>query len=52
MDFDEDNSHIMAMKSLDGEIVPLIRKVKITPDVEVSNPIGFRTASETLSILI
>ncbi|KAK3801155.1 hypothetical protein RRG08_006872 [Elysia crispata] len=35
VDFDSDNSHIIAMKSLDGEIVPLIRKVKITPEVEV-----------------
>ncbi|XP_055895255.1 cytoplasmic dynein 2 heavy chain 1-like isoform X1 [Biomphalaria glabrata] len=35
VDFDEDNSHIVAMKSLDGEVVPLKRKVKVTSDVEV-----------------
>ncbi|CAL1541204.1 unnamed protein product [Lymnaea stagnalis] len=35
VEFDEDNSHIVAMKSLDGEVVPLKRKVKIMPEVEV-----------------
>uniref|UniRef100_A0A2C9KDA5 Dynein heavy chain hydrolytic ATP-binding dynein motor region domain-containing protein n=1 Tax=Biomphalaria glabrata TaxID=6526 RepID=A0A2C9KDA5_BIOGL len=35
VDFDEDNSHIVAMKSLNGEVVPLKRKVKVTSDVEV-----------------
>ena len=34
--FDEDSKHIMAMKSLDGEVVPLKKKVQITPEVEVS----------------
>lgn len=33
--FDEGNQHIMAMKSLEGEVVPLKNKVQITPDVEV-----------------
>lgn len=33
--FDENCQHIIAMKSLDGEIVPLQRKVKILPEVEV-----------------
>jgi len=33
--FDEGNHHIMAMKSLEGEVVPLKAKVQITPDVEV-----------------
>ncbi|XP_041357041.1 cytoplasmic dynein 2 heavy chain 1-like isoform X2 [Gigantopelta aegis] len=35
VEFDEACSHILAMKSLEGEVVPLKRKVKITPDVEV-----------------
>lgn len=33
--FDQDSKHIIAMKSLDGEVVPLERKVKILPEVEV-----------------
>jgi dynein heavy chain 2 len=33
--FDENSHHIVAMKSLDGEVVPLLRKVKILPEVEV-----------------
>ena len=33
--FDEGCKHIMAMKSLDGEVVPLRRKVQIQPEVEV-----------------
>ncbi|XP_052794024.1 cytoplasmic dynein 2 heavy chain 1-like isoform X3 [Mya arenaria] len=32
--FDENCHHIMAMKSLEGEVVPLKRKVKIVPEVE------------------
>ena len=35
MEFDKDCHHIMAMKSLQGETVPLKRKVKIVPEVEV-----------------
>ena len=35
MDFDEGCNHIMAMKSLDGELVPLRNKVQIVPEVEV-----------------
>ena len=35
VDFDEECDHIVAMKSLDGEVVPLRRKVQITPEVEV-----------------
>ncbi|KAJ8297986.1 LOW QUALITY PROTEIN: hypothetical protein KUTeg_024517 [Tegillarca granosa] len=35
VDFDDNCQHIMAMKSLDGEVVPLRKKVKITPEVEV-----------------
>lgn len=33
--FDDKNEHILAMKSLEGEIVPLINKIKITHHVEV-----------------
>lgn len=35
MEFDDNAQHILAMKSLDGEVVPLLRKVKIMPEVEV-----------------
>ncbi|CAG5115632.1 unnamed protein product, partial [Candidula unifasciata] len=35
VEFDDDCSHIVAMKSQDGEVVSLKRKVKITPDVEI-----------------
>lgn len=34
--FDEGCKTIVAMKSLDGEVVPLKRPVTITPEVEVS----------------
>ena len=34
--FDDKNEFILAMKSLEGEIVPLINKVKISHQVEVS----------------
>jgi dynein heavy chain 2 len=34
--FDEKNEHIVAMRSLEGEIVPLINKVKMTHQVEVN----------------
>ena len=37
VDFDEGNKNIIAMKSLDGEIVPLKRKVEIMPEVEVQS---------------
>lgn len=33
--FDDNSQHIVAMKSLDGEVVPLLKKVKILPEVEV-----------------
>ncbi len=36
MIFDDGCHHIMAMKSLDGEVVPLKNKVQIVPEVEVS----------------
>ena len=35
VEFDDNAQHILAMKSLDGEVVPLLRKVKIMPEVEV-----------------
>ena len=35
MGFDDGNKHIVAMKSLDGEVVPLLNEVQITADVEV-----------------
>ena len=35
--FDEGCKTIVAMKSLDGEVVPLKRPVTITPEVEVSD---------------
>ena len=34
--FDEGTAHIIAMKSVDGEVVPLKHKVQIQPEVEVS----------------
>ena len=34
--FDETNTHILSMNSLEGEVVPLKNKVKIQKDVEVS----------------
>lgn len=36
VEFDNTYQHILAMKSLEGEVVPLKRKVLITPDVEVN----------------
>lgn len=35
VEFDDNAQHILAMKSLDGEVVPLLKKVKIMPEVEV-----------------
>jgi len=32
--FDEANQNILAMRSLDGELVPLARKIRITTSVE------------------
>lgn len=32
--FDDANQHILAMRSLDGEIVPLAKKIRITTSVE------------------
>jgi dynein heavy chain 2 len=33
--FDEGTAHIVAMKSVDGEVVPLKHKVQIQPEVGV-----------------
>ncbi|XP_013392185.1 cytoplasmic dynein 2 heavy chain 1, partial [Lingula anatina] len=35
VNFDDGCKHIVAMKSLEGEVVPLKKKVQITPEVEV-----------------
>ncbi|XP_043547742.1 cytoplasmic dynein 2 heavy chain 1 isoform X2 [Chiloscyllium plagiosum] len=35
VDFDDDFKHIIAMKSLDGEVVPLKSKIRVIDDVEV-----------------
>ena len=35
--FDDKNENIVAMRSLEGEIVPLINKVRISHQVEVSD---------------
>ncbi|XP_071483964.1 LOW QUALITY PROTEIN: cytoplasmic dynein 2 heavy chain 1-like [Diadema antillarum] len=35
VDFDEGFKHIVAMKSLEGEVVPLLKAVEITPEVEI-----------------
>ena len=35
--FDEKNEYIIAMKSLEGEVVPLSSKVRITHQVEVGS---------------
>jgi hypothetical protein len=32
--FDETNQHILGMRSLDGELVPLSKKIRITTSVE------------------
>lgn len=40
VEFDEGCKHIVAMKSLEGEVVPLKKSVAITPEVEVSYLIG------------
>lgn len=32
--FDDENQHILAMRSLDGELVPLGKKIRITSAVE------------------
>jgi dynein heavy chain 2, cytosolic len=32
--FDNDNQHILAMRSLDGELVPLTKKIRMTDAVE------------------
>jgi dynein heavy chain 2, cytosolic len=34
--FDEKSEYIVAMKSLEGELVPLANRIKIIPQVEVS----------------
>jgi len=36
VEFDSGQTTIVAMKSLDGEVVPLINQVKVTAQVEVS----------------
>ena len=35
--FDDEGHHIKAMKSLEGEVVPLTKPVKISPNVEVGD---------------
>ena len=35
VEFSEGNRHIVAMKSLDGEVVPLRKQIQIVPEVEV-----------------
>ncbi|XP_071990308.1 cytoplasmic dynein 2 heavy chain 1 isoform X1 [Engystomops pustulosus] len=35
VEFDKDFKHIIAMKSLEGEVVPLINKVQVLSDVEI-----------------
>lgn len=35
MNFDEDFKHIIAMKSLEGEVVPFKNKILLSNDVEV-----------------
>ena len=37
MQFDDEGHHIKAMKSLEGEVVPLTKPVKISPNVEVGD---------------
>jgi len=37
VEFDSGQTTIVAMKSLDGEVVPLINQVKVTTQVEVSS---------------
>lgn len=32
--FDENNQHIIGMRSLDGELVPLLKKIRVTVSVE------------------
>ena len=41
VDFDENNQHIVAMKSLDGEVVPLKHKVQIVEQVEVRTSLAW-----------
>ena len=48
MAFDEGCKNIVAMKSLDGEVVPLKRPVTITPEVEV----GVCTTERLLSFYL
>ena len=47
--FDDSNSHITAMKSLEGEVVNLDNSVKITPRVEVGT--NYRYCIEIDTIL-
>lgn len=47
MAFDDGCKNIVAMKSLDGEVVPLKRPVTITPEVEV----GVCTTERLLSLV-
>ena len=42
--FDEGYKNIVAMKSLDGEVVPLKKPVTITPEVEVGSLILFEVS--------
>lgn len=40
MCFDEESKHIIAMKSLEGEVVPFKNKVLLSNNVEVSSYLG------------
>ena len=41
VEFDENNKHIVAMKSLEGEVVPLKNAVEVILEVEVGTSILF-----------
>ena len=43
VEFSQGNKHIVAMKSLDGEVVPLRKNIQIVPEVEVSQPVTRRS---------
>ena len=49
MEFSEEETEIVAMRSLDGEEVPLSRTVPISPDVEVrGGRVGFGERSSSV----
>ena len=47
VEFSQGNKHIVAMKSLDGEVVPLRKNIQIVPEVEVSQPATRRSLVDT-----